>query len=746
MRYTQSNTEISNSQTISDGVVLDGTNIQLTNTGSGRIVGGVQFAQAGNTLINQTGAFVRGADGAPATAASVVGSSGSDTIVNSGSITGAINLGAGSDTFVQRNGANADLNLGADNDLLRFEAGGSNFAANGGAGYDTVVLASGFSPTQGTDIVGFERLVVESDIVVTDYSGYQAIEFANPGATIYVSDSQNPLVDLRLANQGVDLSNQSTLRSVTGGDSNETVGLASGSVVSGPISLGGGSDRFNLLYRPDYPDASFSTVDGGAGFDRVLMGLRGPIVRQLDFSGVSNFDQLDIYTQDALSTVTLTGLSGLQRIDLDGAINLTLADSNLSGAVFSISLDKNEASAPQGITLAGGTVIGSFTAQSYEDANSEYLTAGAASATTLVNSARIEGDVYFNIGNDRYDGRSGIVGGTVYGNAGNDVLLGGSGSDALFGGVGDDMLTGGYGNDRLTGGEGYDEAIFGGRLSQYSVGTFGGLTLSGVDGADTVYGIERLRFADGVVSLQSNAAGIDNLYYLQQNADVYAAGIDPADHYRRSGAAEGRDPNGYFSTRGYLAANPDVAAAGVNPLDHYLTVGAREGRDPSARFDTELYLLYNPDVASSGVNPLEHYLSAGRYEGRQAYSALGDNVNARGFDEDYYRLANPDVAASGMNAFDHYNLFGASEGRDPNGWFDTSYYLDHNPDVAAAGLNALEHYDRIGWREGRDPSAIFDTSAYLEANADVRAAGLDPLVHFLQFGAEELREAIPVIG
>jgi lipopolysaccharide biosynthesis protein len=49
------------------------------------------------------------------------------------------------------------------------------------------------------------------------------------------------------------------------------------------------------------------------------------------------------------------------------------------------------------------------------------------------------------------------------------------------------------------------------------------------------------------------------------------------------GAAGGRDPNPLFDTSFYVEQNADVAAAGVNPLAHYLTVGAAEGRDPMAR-------------------------------------------------------------------------------------------------------------------------------------------------------------------
>jgi glycosyltransferase involved in cell wall biosynthesis len=70
----------------------------------------------------------------------------------------------------------------------------------------------------------------------------------------------------------------------------------------------------------------------------------------------------------------------------------------------------------------------------------------------------------------------------------------------------------------------------------------------------------------------------DRNWYLRANADVASAGMDPVEHYIKYGAAEGRDPGPFFSTRGYLAANSDVDAAGVNPLFHYLQFGRLEGR------------------------------------------------------------------------------------------------------------------------------------------------------------------------
>ena len=108
----------------------------------------------------------------------------------------------------------------------------------------------------------------------------------------------------------------------------------------------------------------------------------------------------------------------------------------------------------------------------------------------------------------------------------------------------------------------------------------------------------------------------DANYYLEQNPDVAAAGVNPLRHYRVFGRFEGRDPNPVFDTSYYLEQNPDVAAAGINPLKHYFEFGFREGRRPSITLDTDYYLEQNPDVAEAGVNPVQHYLEFGRSEGR----------------------------------------------------------------------------------------------------------------------------------
>lgn len=75
----------------------------------------------------------------------------------------------------------------------------------------------------------------------------------------------------------------------------------------------------------------------------------------------------------------------------------------------------------------------------------------------------------------------------------------------------------------------------------------------------------------------------DESWYRTNYPDVVAAGLDPLEHYLAYGAAEGRDPNAFFSTRHYLSENPDVAQSGINPLVHYCLYGAAEKRASAHR-------------------------------------------------------------------------------------------------------------------------------------------------------------------
>jgi len=105
-----------------------------------------------------------------------------------------------------------------------------------------------------------------------------------------------------------------------------------------------------------------------------------------------------------------------------------------------------------------------------------------------------------------------------------------------------------------------------------------------------------------------------------------------------------------FDGNWYLATYPDVAAAGINPAQHYLRYGAAEGRDPGARFSTRRYLERYPDVARAELNPLLHYVKFGREERREIFAVsrnvAGARASAVGLQKDGALEPEPALAAA----------------------------------------------------------------------------------------------------
>jgi glycosyltransferase involved in cell wall biosynthesis len=93
--------------------------------------------------------------------------------------------------------------------------------------------------------------------------------------------------------------------------------------------------------------------------------------------------------------------------------------------------------------------------------------------------------------------------------------------------------------------------------------------------------LERIK-ASGDLQLISQSGLFDSAYYLRNNEDVRASGINPLRHYYFHGWLEGRSPGNNFDDQYYLSANPDVRKSEINPLLHYVKYGKKEGRLPKA--------------------------------------------------------------------------------------------------------------------------------------------------------------------
>jgi serralysin len=245
----------------------------------------------------------------------------------------------------------------------------------------------------------------------------------------------------------------------------------------------------------------------------------------------------------------------------------------------------------------------------------------------------------------------------------------------VSGSAADDSFAALAGNETIDGQGGIDTITFGFKLTDAKVSYAGDIvTIDGPSSHTVLKGFEVFQFADGTVNNNDGNPQVDDLFYYAHNPDVWAAGVDADQHYETFGRHEGRAPSADAPPAGhmtwaplpqhiapngfdysyYLLNNPDVAAAGVDPLEHFQTFGWKEGRNPNAYFDTAGYLAAYADVRAAGVNPFDHYNEFGWHEGRDP---------SANFDTTDYLAAYPDVAAAHVNPLTHFLQFGINEGR-----------------------------------------------------------------------------------
>jgi glucose/arabinose dehydrogenase len=120
--------------------------------------------------------------------------------------------------------------------------------------------------------------------------------------------------------------------------------------------------------------------------------------------------------------------------------------------------------------------------------------------------------------------RGGGGGDMIFAGSGGDVVLGEDGDDELRGQSGNDLLDGGLGSDVIQGGSGLDTALFSSSRTALAIGIQPHQVLvSGIEGEDLLRDVERIRFSDGVLALDTSGVA--------------------AQAYRLYGAALGREPD-----------------------------------------------------------------------------------------------------------------------------------------------------------------------------------------------------------
>ena len=98
--------------------------------------------------------------------------------------------------------------------------------------------------------------------------------------------------------------------------------------------------------------------------------------------------------------------------------------------------------------------------------------------------------------------------------------------------------------------------------------------------------------------------------------------VDPLVHYIEHGARDGLAPNPWFEAEFYLVNNPDVAAAGLNPLFHFARHGWAELRSPSSEaYDFVWHWVMENRDSPSMENPMKRHCAQ--------YKAAPDEVTVR---------------------------------------------------------------------------------------------------------------------
>jgi outer membrane autotransporter protein len=291
---------------------------------------------------------------------------GNDSITNSGTINGSIDLAGGNDIVVNTGTINGNVMLGDGDDRFveRLSAVVTG-TVDGGAGANTLTI----------DLTGGGTLNASYFDTFTHF-GTVALTGSGSIAASGVLPVQTLFLD---AGSTFELQAGSTLQTLgatalTGTDGADHV-INRGTIV-GDVALGGGDDLFEV-----YGAASVrGHVDGGAGSDRLVFHLDDAAGRTaMDVRPYTGFEQLALES----GTGTLSGDVGFDTISINGGRLIGLAGSTIS--------------APGGITVARGATFGSA-----GTVNGAILVNGTLSPGASPGTMRVNGNVTLASGSTTY--------------------------------------------------------------------------------------------------------------------------------------------------------------------------------------------------------------------------------------------------------------------------------------------------------------------------------------------------------
>lgn len=432
--------------TVDAGAGTDSLIVDATGGGSidaARFVSFERFSQIGTGDVTYTGRFQSdtiGLSGGTITVAAgqvlasagtiaVTGSDGAETLVNDGTVAGAVVLVGGGDRVVNRGTIEGAVSLG-DGDDVFVEGAGSRAVGgvDGGAGNDlySVVLAGNRNGIG--QRTGFERLSIEG-------SGILALTLDQSFTSVALSGTA-----LTLALNG------RSVGSVAGGSGAEALTVDS-DIAS--VSLGAGDDR--LALGTIRAGGSYA---GGAGTDTLAFTATAPVT----LAGIATgFEQVAL-TGGALTVAGTLGSNGAALSFGDGAQQLTVArggtllgtidlgagDDGLrlaAGSLLDGTVAGGAGTDTATLELAGDRTLTATTLTGFEVLATEgsatltlsgthvYDRVNAATAITVAGDASLAAALRFGAGDDRLTITGGFAG-SVDGRSGSDTIAVSGGSAA----------------------------------------------------------------------------------------------------------------------------------------------------------------------------------------------------------------------------------------------------------------------------------------------------------------------------
>lgn len=269
---------------------------------------------------------------------------------------------------------------------------------------------------------------------------------------------------------------QLTAQVVVGlGFDDKVLALGDGSWLVGRANWFSGLDPITRVIKADGSDDVRTSV-----FNTSLAGLNGWASFALDHEGrvliAGNFSHVG-HAEEALDTTVI-------RLLPDGSLDKTFSDDGI--AHFRAGVDPAEGDLVVGIDVGADDKVVVLGSTAAAPPNPPFY-------TTAGYLARLNTDGTLDVVSH------------LQGSAQSETLTGTAGDNAIHALAGDDVITGRAGDDTIEGGDGFDVAVYSGPHTDYHTETVGSSvhvsdSSAWRDGSDTLVGIERIEFNDGVVA------------------------------------------------------------------------------------------------------------------------------------------------------------------------------------------------------------------------------------------------------